>query len=119
MHTRLYRAIALLALLGPSPVAPAASAQSAPTPPTLTLLTLVDGTACRGPINGTTFTLLDQRANYACTDGRWIIGQPFSLADGRQTATLARTVQQGQPVRDGVGCSDSQCPIALEQAEVA
>src|SRR5215467_293214 len=83
------------------------------------MLTLVDGTACRGPITGTTFMLLDQRANYAGTDGRWIIGQPLSLADGRQTATLARTVQLGQPVRDGVVCSDSQCPTSLEQAEVA
>jgi hypothetical protein len=37
-------------------------------------------------IIGTSFNLVDQRANYACTDGRWILGDPFTLGDGRQVA---------------------------------
>jgi hypothetical protein len=116
MHFRFNRALALVALLGATLLPPASASADQPS---VTLITLVDGTACRGPITGTTFMLVDQRANYACTDGRWIIGEPLSLADGRQTATLARTVQQGQPVRDGVVCNDSQCPSTLEQMEVA
>jgi hypothetical protein len=116
MHARLYRAVALTALLGSTLISPvrANSPESA-----IVLITLSDGIACRGPIEGTTFNLVDARANYACTDGRWIIGEPLSLADGRQTVVLTRTVLQGQPVRDDVPCIDSQCPIALEQAEVA
>jgi hypothetical protein len=116
MHFRLNRALALVALLSATLLPPASASADQPS---VVLIPLVDGTACRGPITGTTFLLVDQRANYACTDGRWIIGEPLSLADGRQTATLARTVQQGQTVRDGVVCNDSQCPSALEQAEVA
>jgi len=109
-------AVALVALLSTMLIPPAtASAEQS----SVVLLTLVDGTACRGPITGTTFSLIDQRANYACTDGRWIIGEPLALAHGRQTAMLARTVQQSQPVHDDVPCTNSQCPIALEQAEVA
>jgi hypothetical protein len=116
MHARLYRAVAAVALLGATLVSPvrAGAPQDA-----IVLITLVDGVACRGPIEGTTFALAGLRANYACTDGRWILGEPLSLADGRQTAMLARTVAQGQPVRDDVPCTDIQCPIALEQAEVA
>jgi hypothetical protein len=116
MHARLYRAVALTALLGSTLISPvrANSPESA-----VVLITLVDGIACRGPIEGTTFSLVNARANYACTDGRWIIGEPLSLPDGRQTAMLTRTVLQGQPVRDDLPCTDSQCPIALEQAEVA
>jgi hypothetical protein len=71
--------IAVIALLGATLMLPSiASAEE----PTVELLTLTDGTACRGPITGTTFTLIDQRANYACTDGRWVLGEPFTLADG-------------------------------------
>jgi hypothetical protein len=116
MHYRLNRALALISLLGVTLIPPAtASAQQ----PSVSLFTLVDGTACRGPITGTTFTLVDQHANYACTDGRWILGEPMSLADGRQIAMLARTVQQGESVRAAVPCNDSQCPTTLEQVEVA
>jgi hypothetical protein len=116
MHARLYRAVAVVALLGSILVSPVRA--SAPED-AIVLITLADGMACRGPIEGTTFTLVNLRANYACTDGRWILGEPLSLADGRQTAALVRTVQQGQLVHDDVPCTDSQCPIALEQVEVA
>src|SRR5262252_887267 len=89
-------ALALVALLGAALIQPATvSAQQ----PTVSLLTLVDGTACRGPITGTTFSLVDARANYACTDGRWILGEPLTLGDGRQVAMLGRTILQGQRAR--------------------
>jgi hypothetical protein len=111
-----WKIVALFVLVGSTLVVPAsASAEQG----TVVLLTLVDGTACRGPIVGTTFSLVNAGANYACTDGRWIMGEPLSLADGRQTAMLARTALQGQPMGDGAPCTDSQCPTALEQVEVA
>jgi hypothetical protein len=116
MHFRLDRALALVSLLCATLLPPASVSADQPS---VVLITLVDGTACRGPITGTTFTMVNARATYACTDGRWILGEPFSLADGRQTAMLARTVLQGQPLHDDVICTDSQCPTALEQVEVA
>jgi hypothetical protein len=99
--------------------ASASTAQGAPQP-TVVLFTLVDGTACRGPINGTTFNLVDQRANYACTDGRWILGEPFDMGDGRQVAMLGRTILQGQRVSDDSDpCQDPMCIVGLGLAEVA
>jgi hypothetical protein len=70
MHFRLNRALALVALLGAILMPPATASADQPS---VTLVTLVDGTACRGPITGTTFNLVDARGNYACTDGRWIL----------------------------------------------
>ena len=109
-------AIALIAVLGSTLVWPAnAGAQQ----PTVVLLTLVDGTACRGPITGTTFNIVDLRANYACTDGRWILGEPFNLGDGRQVAMLGRTILQGQRISDdSESCQESMCVIGLEEAEI-
>jgi len=116
-HTRLARGIALVALLGSTLVSPVgASAEQ----PSVALLTLTDGTACRGPITGTTFSLIDQRANYACTDGRWIFGEPLTLGDGRQVAMLGRTVLQGERVSDNSDpCQQPTCLVGLAQAEVA
>src|SRR5215218_10654107 len=97
MHSRLRRAIVLVTVLGSAFVGPtAASAEQ----PTVVLLTLADGTACRGRITGTTFNLVDTRANYACTDGRWVMGEPFTLGDGRQVGLLARTILEGHRERD-------------------
>ena len=63
--------------------------------------------------------LVDQRANYACTEGRWIIGEPFTLADGRQVALLGRTILQGQRASDNSDpCPQPTCLIGLEQTEV-
>jgi hypothetical protein len=116
MHSRLIRVIALVILLGSTLVSPVgAQAQ-----PTVVLLTLADGTACRGPITGTTFNLVDQRANYACTDGRWILGEPFSLGDGRQVAMLGRTILQGQRVSDDSDpCDQLTCVVGLGIVEVS
>jgi hypothetical protein len=117
IRSRLYRVIGLVALLGLTLVFPASptEAQSA-----VVLLTLIDGTACRGPITGTTFNIVDQRANYACTDGRWILGEPFDLGDGRQVAVLGRTILQGQRVSDDSDpCQDTMCIVGLGLAEVA
>lgn len=117
MHSRLSRAVMLVALIGPALFSPArASAEQS----LVVLLTLVDGTACRGPISGTTFNLVDQRANYACTDGRWILGEPFNLGDGRQVAMLGRTILQGQRVSDDADpCQEATCVVGLGMAEVS
>ena len=116
MHVRLSRAVVLVALLGAMLIPPAtASAQSS-----VVLLTLVDGTACRGPITGVTFSLIDQRANYACTDGRWILGEPFTLGDGRQVALLGLTIVLGQRASDDADpCQQPTCVVGLQQVEVA
>jgi hypothetical protein len=117
MHARLYRAVALTALLGSTLISPvrANSPESA-----IVLITLSDGTACRGPIEGTTFNLVDSRANYACSDGRWILGEPFSLADRQQVAMLARVILQGQRVREeDEPCKDAMCVVGLGLTEVA
>jgi hypothetical protein len=117
MHTRFYRTIALVTMVGWTVVFPvrAMAEQS-----TVTLLTLIDGTACRGPITGTTFNLVDLRANYACTDGRWILGDPFTMGDGRQIALLANTILAGQRVSDDADpCQQPTCITSVGQAEVA
>jgi hypothetical protein len=117
MRSRLYRAVALVALLAATLVPPASAGE---TQSAVVLLTLVDGTACRGPITGTTFNIVDTRASYACTDGRWILGEPYSLADGRQVAMLARTILQGQRVRDeDEPCQQLSCPSSVGLVEVA
>jgi hypothetical protein len=116
------RLFPLVVILGAMLVWPASTSadQPQPTQPNVVVLTLVDGTACRGPITGTTFTLLDQHANYACTDGRWIVGDPLTLADGRQVAMLGRTILQGQRVSDNADpCQQTSCVVGLGQAEVA
>jgi hypothetical protein len=88
--------------------------------PTVNVLVLADGTACRGPITGTTFSVVDQRANFACTDGRWVLGEPFGLGDGRQVALLAHTILAGQRVSDDQDpCQQPTCVTSVEQAEVA
>jgi hypothetical protein len=88
--------------------------------PALSVLVLADGTACRGPITGTTFSLVDQRADYVCTDGRWVLGEPFGLGDGRQAALLAHAVLAGQRTSDDADpCGQPTCITSLEQAEVA
>lgn len=117
MHARSYRVLALVALLGSMLISPAtAGAQQ----PAVVLLTLVDGTACRGPITGTTFNLVDQRADYACTDGRWILGEPFNLGDGRQVAMLGRSVAQGERATDTADpCQQTTCVVGLGMAEVS
>jgi hypothetical protein len=81
MPSRLYRAVALIPLLGAWLVSPVHA--SAPED-TIVLIKLTDGVACRGPIECTTFVLASLRANYACTDGRWIVGEPLDLGDCRR-----------------------------------
>ena len=86
----------------------------------LNALVLADGTTCRGPITGTTFSLFDQRAEYACTDGRWVLGEPFGLGDGRQVALLAHTIAAGQRASDDEDpCQQPTCVTSVEQAEVS
>ena len=117
MDFRFFRAIALVALLSGSLLWPVRVSADQPT---VVLLTLVDGTACRGPITGTTFNLVDARANYACTDGRWIMGEPYTLGDGRQVAMLSRTILQGQRASDGADpCQQPTCVVGLGLAEVS
>jgi hypothetical protein len=109
-----------VALLGSTLASPAAAASSVLAQSAVVLLMLADGTACRGPITGTTFNLIDQRANYACTDGRWILGEPFTLGDGRQVALLGRTIVQGQLASDDADpCQQPTCVVGLQQVEVA
>jgi hypothetical protein len=117
MSVPLSRVLAFVALLGATLLPPATASAAQPN---VVLLTLVDGTACRGPITGNTFTLVDARANYACTDGRWILGEPITMGDGRQTAMLARTILQGQRANDqDPPCDQPICTIALGQVEIA
>jgi hypothetical protein len=117
MRTQAYRALSLgmvfiLTLAWPASV----GAEQ----PTVNVLVLADGTACRGPITGTTFSVVDQHANYACTDGRWVMGQPFGLGDGRQVALLAHTILAGQRASDDADpCQQATCITSLEHAEVA
>jgi hypothetical protein len=119
LRSRLSRVFPLVAFLGSMLVLPA-GASADQQQPTVVQFTLLDGTACRGPITGTTFTLLDQRANYACTDGRWIMGEPLTLGDGRQVAMLGRTILQGQRASDGADpCQQPTCIVGLGQVEVA
>jgi hypothetical protein len=92
MHSRLYRLIAFVALVGSTLISPANALAEQPT---VVLLTLVDGTTWRGPITGTTFNLVDAHANYACTDGRWILDEPLALGDGRQVAMLESRPRRG------------------------
>src|SRR5258708_32823561 len=116
MDFRFFRAIALVALLSGSLLSPVRVGADQPS---VVLLTLVDGTACRGPITGTTFNLVDTRANYACTDGRWIMGEPYTLGDGRQVARLSRTILQGGRASDGADpCQQPTALVALGLAEV-
>jgi hypothetical protein len=119
MFSLLFRPMALLALLGGMLIAPATTSADQ-SQPGVVLITLTDGAACRGPITGTTFNLVDQRATYACTDGRWILGEPFTLPDGRQIAMLGRTILQGQRASDSSDpCLQPTCLVGLQQAEVS
>ena len=117
MCTRAYRALSVgvafvLALAWPLSV----RAEQ----PSLSVLVLADCTVCRGPITGTTFSLVDQRADFACTDGRWVLGEPFDLGDGRRVALLAHTILAGQRASDDRNpCQQPTCVTSVEQAEVS
>jgi hypothetical protein len=49
-----------------------------PTPKTVWL---EDGTACN-LVGGATFVVGDERANYSCDDGRWLIGGVYVRGNG-------------------------------------